>query len=129
MENIFFNFNFLVPGFYNFYAQLPDDLLRGVWANENNTAHYKFKQERNNYTAQLVWFASSGDLLQNQLLPGFRIIQGLEFMNDRWESGTFLNPETGVSARCQIEMRGLFRLSLKTVEGNISTTKTWKRIK
>lgn len=134
---------FFLMSVYPTSAQSPDSLLRGIWANEDNTSQFKFTHNGNNYSAQLVWMAQPNDengnpkkdsnnpdkTLRNRPLLGMTMISGLEFKNNEWVNGTIYNPRKGISVKCQIEMPNDDTLILKASKGLFSVTKTWKRIK
>lgn len=143
MKKIFAYFILLVLVWTTASAQSPDDLIRGIWANEENTAHIKFTYNGDKYSAQMVWMAQPNDddgnpkkdrnnpdkSLQSRPVLGISLIWGLELKDNQWINGSIYSPKKGLTAKCQVEMIDPNTLEIKATKGIFSATKTWKRIK
>ena len=143
MKNVLIHLILLVLLLPATYAQSPNNLTRGTWANEDHTIHVKFTQKGKSYSAQLVWMVQPNNEngnpkqdvnnpekgLRNRPVLGIPIIWGLELKDKQWIDGTIYSPKKGILAKCQLEMPDTNTLVLKISKGIFSATKTWKRIK
>lgn len=125
----------------NIMAQAPSDNIVGIWLNEDKTNKIEIYKVGHSYSGKIVWLSTmeSNPTLQpkdknnpdtklrNRNILGMDIINGLQYFNGKWISGTIYTPKKGIYANCKVELLTDQQLKIIVSKSGFTKTQIWTR--